>query len=118
MGTAVSEHTEGKILRRVADETTVAGIMLRALQVQSNAFLPDTVTVFGERFSVELVGNDVFLTHPQWSLLGVGPSIGAAKMNLLDEARDVAEAMDDDDDNTLSPEARKLKLFAQRVAAR
>lgn len=69
------------------------------------------VRVRGETFFVEIDEEAVYLTHPRWSLSGVGATLGEAQLDLLQEAQAVAESLVDFDDGRLDGEAQKMRRF-------
>lgn len=72
----------------------------------------DTITIEGEVFNIEtVVGGGVYLTHPQWSLMGRGVDVEAAKASLLEEAQKLARLMADDDLEALSHQAVLMRAF-------
>ena len=73
------------------------------------------MTLSGERFLVNVAGGQVFLSHPQWSLIGTGDTMAAARENLLEEARQLAAVMIADDPATLSDEANRLRTYVLGV---
>ena len=77
---------------------------------------PDTVDVYNEPFSIVEDGDEIFLTHPQWSLLGSGKTLSEAYADLISSARDMAHSLRNDDDASLSAQARLLKKFVLRIA--
>lgn len=77
--------------------------------------LKPSLNIFGEEFFLEEADGQVFLTHPQWSLLGSGNNPPAAFASLITEARDLAKEMANDDPASLSNQARRLREFVLRV---
>jgi len=79
------------------------------------ANIPAALIIQGETFPVEVHDRRFFVTHPQWSLMGAGDSLPEAHNQLLIAARDLANAMADDDDAMLSAEAKRLRAFAMQM---
>jgi hypothetical protein len=75
-----------------------------------------TVEIGGECFDLEYENGRVVLTHPQWSLGGSGSTMSAARDAVLAEARELADAMKDDDPKSLSRQARRLQAFVLSVS--
>lgn len=73
--------------------------------------LPASVDIGGERFQIDAEEGCVFLTHPQWSLVGAGRDFDAAHAALLAEARLIAEDLRDVPLAELSSEAQALRAF-------
>ena len=73
------------------------------------------VYVNGEGFAVDKSDGQVFLVHPQWSLVGAGRTIAQARTNLLTEASELADEMRQLDQSSLSPQARRLREFVLRI---
>ena len=73
------------------------------------------VVLNGEQFHIENDHGLVVLTHPQWSLVGIGSSLEAASAHLLSEARELAELMARDDIEMLSESAVAMREFAISV---
>ena len=73
--------------------------------------LRDAVVYGGERFSVSVCEGYVLLTHPRWSLVGVGLDLFSAELDLRSEAWDLYLVMVDDDPMELSQEAEKFRQF-------
>lgn len=77
---------------------------------------PDTVDIFGEVFTIAQDGDDVYLIHPRWSLIGAGRSVADACDNVIVEAQELADAMRSGDPGTLSTGAQQLRDFVLRLA--
>ena len=73
------------------------------------------VSIHNEVFHVDYDGADVVLSHPQWSLSGVGATLEKAKAELVAEARELVGMLTADIDS-LSPSAFDLLQFAQRAS--
>jgi len=70
-----------------------------------------SISVFGEVFEVELSEGVVWLTHPRWSLVGAGPSLVAAQVDLFEEAQGLADVMLDMPPTSLSAEALAFRDY-------
>ena len=77
--------------------------------------LPANIQVDDQTFAVEEEEGHIFLTHRLWSLVGVGTSLVAARQNLCDEARELADRMRTKDRPALTDEAWAMREFALRV---
>jgi hypothetical protein len=73
----------------------------------------------GEEFEIYLEDNNIILSHPTWSLSGMGKSLIDAEKNLLQESKIVLEHYIDVPESKLSEDAIELKNFLlHNVAAR
>lgn len=77
--------------------------------------LPAFIQVDDQTFAVEEEDGQVFLTHSQWSLVGMGTSLVAARQNLRDEARELADRMRSKKRGALTREAWAMRDFALRI---
>lgn len=66
----------------------------------------------GETFYITTEAGQVFLAHPRWSLMGSGSSLYEAELDLIDEARALADALVDADPATLDRNATAMRRFA------
>lgn len=105
IGRGVSSTLDPEILR-----LAVASGSLPETQLE-----PSRVFVEGEPFAIEREDAQFFLTHPQWSLMGVGATLEEANSNLLAEGRTLARLLAADDVNALSAEARRLREYVLRL---
>lgn len=80
--------------------------------------LPAVEYIGGEPFRVERDGDQVYIEHPAWPLVGVGRSLMAARADLLVDIKALAVALRDDDAAALSPDALKMRTFILRCVAR
>ena len=74
----------------------------------------DIVQFFGEPFRVIVDDGTFIVKHLKWSLVGVGDTLEQAVLALLTEAREVAPYYVTEADDSLSPEAVRLKYFLQK----
>jgi len=72
--------------------------------------------IAGEVFSLEVRRGRVFITHPRWSLMGVGKTLAQADKALRNEAGVVARVYGEMPANTLDVEALRLYHFALRIS--
>lgn len=73
----------------------------------------------GEEFEIYLEDDNIILSHPTWSLSGMGKSLIDAEKNLLQESKIVLEHYIDVPESKLSEDAIELKNFLlHNVAAR
>jgi hypothetical protein len=77
---------------------------------------PATYEIHGERFFCSREGPWLYLEHPSWSLMGRGHTIQEARANLVSEAKELADVMSDMAEDTLAPEAIRMRDFASKVA--
>jgi hypothetical protein len=73
----------------------------------------DIVQFFGEPFRVVMDDGTFIVKHLKWSLVGTGNTLEQAVLALLTEAKEVAPFYVTEADDTLSPEAVKLRYFLQ-----
>lgn len=65
----------------------------------------------GETFYIELEGEAVHLTHPKWSLAGVGATLADAQFDLMEEAAVLASVLADSDPIALDQNAAALRGY-------
>jgi hypothetical protein len=71
--------------------------------------------VAGEPFFIEFEGDDVFIRHPKWSLLGNGSSLREAEDDLRNEARELSDVLSAIPAETLNSDAVRLRDFVSRL---
>lgn len=64
-----------------------------------------------ELFDIGFDDDMVYVTHPRWSLLGSGPTLRDAEIDLVREAAELAEVMADMEPSLLDRDARQLRAF-------
>ena len=69
------------------------------------------IRVHGEPFYVEHEGDEVYIVHDRWSLLGSGDSLAAAYKDLLFEASEVAPVYTATPPSKLDAEGARLAKF-------
>lgn len=70
------------------------------------------IRIFQEPFHVEFAEEGlVYLTHPRWSIAGSGQDLETAYLDLLAEARELAEVMVDFDPASLDKSALSLRRW-------
>lgn len=100
-----------RVNRVTAEATsTAAGTLDRRRGGRASLARP-SISVFGEEFEIEAAGGVIWLTHPRWSLVGSGRTLVAAQMDLLEEARELAEAVLGMDVKTMSPRSLALRDY-------
>lgn len=109
-----SFETETKYFGRIETQIPIPTEMPRSTGIVRRE--EDELNVFGERFTVEFEEGSVFLVHPQWSLVGVGPNRSSALANLIEEALELAECMRDDSLEQLSDSAIEMRDFVMRIS--
>lgn len=72
--------------------------------------------IAGEMFYVEVEGEETYLRHPRWSLMGAGKSLADAEVALLEEAGLVARVFGAMSPGELDEEAERMLNFARRIA--
>lgn len=68
-----------------------------------------------ERFILISKNNKIYLTHPIWSLSGMGKNLLDAELDLINDAKIIAEEYIHEVDKNLSQEAQKLKEFLIQI---
>ena len=82
-------------------------------------YAKETYRFCGEEFEIYIEDNNIILSHPTWSLSGMGKSLIDAEKNLLQESKVVLEHYIDVPESKLSEDAIELKNFLlHNVAAR
>ncbi len=79
-------------------------------------YRPPALSVYGERFLLELDNGAVYVRHPRWSLVGSGSTLQEALLDLYAEARDALELLTDLPLDRLSAEAVSCRAFLLRFA--
>ncbi len=69
----------------------------------------------GERFEIHLKNDLVYINHPKWSLVGMGGTLLDAEIDMLEEAKLIAEEYLEMEDSQLSYEAQKFKEYLIRI---
>ena len=73
------------------------------------------ISLFEEDFEMKKREDYYIITHPKWSLTGLGDSIDDAIRDLIDEARGIYELIVESPEDELSEQSAKLKEFLLRV---
>lgn len=73
------------------------------------------VEVAGEEFDVEKEGDEYVLTHPRWSLLGMGRTLVEAEIDLIKGAREISPHYVGKSLSSLSRDAFMMRDFLLRV---
>ena len=76
------------------------------VQEEKNKYIVSDV-----EFDVSDAGSSVIVTHPHWSINGIGKNISEAVMDLFNEAEIISEMFIDEPDEKLSPGAQEFKQF-------
>jgi len=71
--------------------------------------------VAGEFFNIEHLDNQVFLTHPSWSLTGAGSNLLGAEEDLKERARMVADIYLSASPSEMTEQAQRLREFILNV---
>ncbi len=74
----------------------------------------DAILVGGEEFTVTRDDGYIIISHPIWSLVGVGKTHAEAITDFLSDMHDQYTIMVDDDPNDLSDHAIALRRFLLR----
>ena len=69
----------------------------------------------GQLFNLEIEGGSVILTHPRWSLVGLGSTLGDAERDLVEQARDALEALSFFQISEFSPDELEYRDFLLSV---
>lgn len=77
---------------------------------------PAEIALNGESFLVEYEDDYVFLRHPIWSLAGSGSSVGEAEADLMREAIELREVLQNVAPSDLATEALRLRDYLLRTA--
>lgn len=118
MATALKPIVMDETPSRVTERRPVSSSTNVVVGVAENppaASRPMAILIHGERFGVEYEPGQVYIAHPQWSLVGAGRSLAQAIDDLFDEIRYTAEELGNDNDAILSPEAQRLRMFVLQV---
>ena len=68
-----------------------------------------------EDFNILIDGDNIILTHPNWSLSGMGDTLLEAERNLYKEAGEIFDYYNSIPDTELTIEAVQLKEFLKRI---
>jgi hypothetical protein len=71
--------------------------------------------ILDQKFTLEDHGDEKFLVHPKWSLMGTGKNLAEAYTSLLAEAEDIRDIYLLSDDSELTAEAVKFKRFLAKL---
>lgn len=69
----------------------------------------------GERFELHLKNGKVYLNHPEWSLVGMGDTLLDAELDMINEAKIIAEEYINVPDTKLSRGAQNLKMYLLKI---
>lgn len=70
------------------------------------------ISILGEPFDVHIDDDEVLITHPRWSLMGSGATLGQAEQDLMYEAAALAEMWAEKRVEEMSDDARRLRDYA------
>ena len=73
------------------------------------------VSIRGERFDLKFEDDTVIVSHPHWSLVGVGRDLGEATRDLMVEASDVLAIFADRPLSQLSEATQRMVRFANSL---
>ncbi|MEX0608513.1 MAG: hypothetical protein WD016_13975 [Balneolaceae bacterium] len=68
-----------------------------------------------ERFLLQQKNGKIHLTHPIWSLSGMGENLIDAELDLISDAKIISDEYVNEADINLSEEALKLKVFLLQI---
>ncbi|MDR8390639.1 hypothetical protein NC796_05790 [Aliifodinibius sp. S!AR15-10] len=72
-------------------------------------------TYKGERFNLDRKNGLIYISHPKWSLVGMGETLLKAEIDMLKDARLIADEYISQSDSELSKEAQKLKQYLLKI---
>jgi hypothetical protein len=75
------------------------------------------IEIYGELFNVETEDGHVYVTHPRWSLVGMGKTLFGAEMSLIAEAKIIYHSFCDAPPKQVSPNWLDLMDYCQRLTA-
>lgn len=70
-----------------------------------------TITIKGENFELEREDGMFYISHPLWSLVGMGKDVTKAVSSLFENAKIKADYYCNTEDSSLSEEAIKFKTY-------
>lgn len=96
-------------------------MIMRHHATASRPGTPDTANeqrriLHGESFNVSVEEGLVTLSHPEWSLMGMGASVAEAEAALIVEALELREVMRAIPAESLNDAARAMKDFLGRIS--
>ena len=74
-----------------------------------------TYTIASVEFLIEKEDGYIYITHPRWSLTGMGRTFLEAEADLLTDAEDVADVYFDFDESELDKEALDMVAFLYSI---
>lgn len=98
------DHKSNNFYRR---NYTLRGYKLSNLQSD----IYTNITIHGETFELEREDGMFYISHPIWSLVGMGEDVIQAVASLFENAKLKAEYYLYEDDSNLSEEAIKFKAY-------
>lgn len=107
------EKTTSRVNTKLAGNPPQRNIAGRGLKkaIATPPENPASITIEGEVFNCLQEDGWVMITHPKWSIMGVGEDVESARKDLKDTASIVASDYIDEKDSNLTPEAIRLKAF-------
>lgn len=118
---AATPSDVGASIQTVPSPALLSAVSLELAEDTPSENIADTVVVRGrlrlggQSFLVEHAEDCVYLRHPRWSLLGVGPSLLDAEKDLRSEILELRRHLDESDKRTFSSDLLALHDFAFRV---
>ncbi len=85
------------------------------LEVSQNDEVIKKHKIKGEEFEIYSDGINIILTHPTWSLSGIGPTLIEAERNLYNESKYVYEHYKNYSPEELTEDALKLREFLIKI---
>ena len=80
-------------------------------EIKRNTQIPRTIRIHDEYFDCAQEDHEVIITHPKWSIMGIGKDLQEAKIDLKTNAELIASDYINEKDSDLTNEAIKLKAF-------
>ena len=71
----------------------------------------DYIEIKTEKFYIEQENDIVYLVHPYWSMVGMGKTLYAAEINLINEAKELFNILIKEDNSRLSLDALAMKSY-------
>lgn len=69
----------------------------------------------GERFDIKKENGLLYISHPKWSLVGMGDTLLDAEIDMINGAKIIADDYINVPESTLSQEAVNLKRYLLKI---
>lgn len=69
----------------------------------------------GERFKIYRKNGLIYISHPKWSLVGMGDTLLKAELDMLEDAKLIADEYINQPDTELSTQAIKFKQYLLKI---